>query len=201
MTTAVLNRQVLVLNRNWIAIQLCTVRRALGLLCQDLAQVVTGDYETYDFESWVELSQYAQTDIIRTPSKRVAVPEVIKLKRYKGFPPRHVRLSRRNIFLRDNMRCQYCGQTPHSDDLTIDHVVPRSRGGKTIWTNVVLACARCNAQKGNRLPHEADLALLRRPAEPHWLTCSRHWPPGQDVNASAWQKFVDAAYWNVTLRE
>jgi len=201
MSEAVLKRNVLVLNRHWVAIHLCTVRRALGLLYQDLAEVVTGEYETYDFESWVEVSQYAQTDMVRTVSMRIAVPEVIKLIRYRGFPPRHVRLSRRNIYLRDNMQCQYCGRTPPNDELTIDHIVPRSRGGKTVWTNVVLACARCNTLKGDRVPRDAGLRLTREPKKPHWLACARRWPPTGPVDTPLWQKFIDAAYWNVALRE
>ena len=202
MSVALLNRQVLVLNRNWVAVQLCTVRRALGLLCQELALVVTDDFETYDFDSWVDLSQYARAaEFIHTPSTRVAVPDVIKLLHYKGFPPRHVRLSRRNLFLRDNMTCQYCGRTPPNDELTIDHIIPRSRGGKTTWDNVVLACARCNTLKGSRMPHESGLELKRPPAQPHWLACSRHWPPNAGARASSWQKFIDAAYWNVQLKE
>lgn len=201
MSATILNRQVLVLNRNWVAIQLCTVRRALGLLCGELAEVVADDYETHNFESWLELSQYAQTDLIHTPSTQVAAPAVIKLIRYKGFPPRKARLSRRNIFLRDDMQCQYCGRAPRGDELTIDHVVPRSLGGRTTWDNVVLACARCNTRKGSKSPEQAGLVLARLPKEPNWLSCSRHWPPTNGAHTSAWQKFVDAAYWNVSLKE
>jgi len=201
MSQALLSRRVLVLNRNWIAIHLCTVRRALGLLCQNLAEVVTEDYDTYSFESWLELSQYAQTDIIRTPTSRVVVPQVIKLIRYKGFPPRRVKFSRRNIYLRDNMACQYCGRRPVIEELTIDHIVPKSRGGRTVWGNVALSCSRCNSLKGNRSPREAGMVLLREPVEPHWITCTGGRLPATDERASLWQKFIDAAYWNVSLKE
>lgn len=201
MSRGLLLRHVLVLNRNWTAIQLCTVRRALGLLYSDLAQVVTEDYGTHTFDSWLELSQYAQTDIIRTPTRKVAAPQVIKLNRYQGFPPRKVRLSRRNIYLRDQMRCQYCGRKPPHDELTIDHVAPRSRGGKTTWANVALACVRCNTRKGDRLPEEAGMRLARAPSRPHWLACAGTWPPTVDHRTPLWQKFIDAAYWNVPLKE
>ncbi|MCX7047972.1 MAG: HNH endonuclease [Candidatus Sumerlaeota bacterium] len=202
-TTAhpLLSRRVLVLNRNWIAVHLCTVRRALGLLCENLAEVVTEDYETHDFESWLEVSQYAQTNIIHTPTRRVAIPEVIKLLRYKGFPPRVVKFSRRNIYLRDRMQCQYCGTYPVIEELTIDHVIPRSQGGKTMWTNVVLACSSCNTRKGSRSPRESGMALLTEPIEPHWLMCAGGKLPSTDEQAPLWQKFIDTAYWNVALRE
>jgi len=192
---------VLVLNRNWIAVHLCTVRRALGLLCQNLAEVVTEDYGTYNFETWLELSQYAKTDIIRTPTRQVAIPQVIKLLHYKGFPPRGVKLSRRNIYLRDRMTCQYCGRRPPMEELTIDHIVPRSRGGKTTWTNVVLACSRCNTIKGSRPLRQSGLTLMKEPLEPHWLTVAGSKWPETDASAPLWQKFVDAAYWNVPLKE
>lgn len=201
MSQALLARRVLVLNRNWVAVHLCTVRRAIGLLCRNMAQVVTEEYDLHDFESWLELSQYAKTDIIRTPTRQVAVPQVIKLNGYSGFPPRQVKLTRRNIYLRDDMRCQYCGKRPPMQELTIDHIVPRSRGGTTTWTNVTLACARCNRLKANKLPDECGLKPLKRPVAPKWISCARNWLPGADKAAPLWQKFIDNAYWNVSLKE
>lgn len=191
---------VLVLNRNWTAIHVCGVQRAISLLVQDLAQVVSDDFQTHDFTSWRDLSQHVEEEgnrFIHSPSFRLMVPEVILLTRYHRIPPRAVKFNRRNIYIRDNFTCQYCGCKPGREDLTIDHVHPRSRGGRSEWENVVLACQRCNAKKGSRLLEEAPMNLLRPPRKPHWLTVVRHTLKSQ--NRPAWQRFVDMAYWNVDL--
>lgn len=199
-TATLLNRNVLVLNRNWTAVNVCDVRRALVLLYQDMARVVTDSYETLDFESWKDLSRLAKDDeLIRTPAFPLMIPQVIKLVFYGRFPPLHVKFSRRNIYHRDRHTCQYCGARPPRDEMTIDHIVPRSRGGKTVWENVVLACSRCNARKGNRLLEDCGLRLIRRPRKPHWLI-SAHLGFNAK-NRALWQRFVDEAYWNVTLEE
>jgi 5-methylcytosine-specific restriction endonuclease McrA len=134
---------------------------------------------------------------ISTPSFQIAVPEVIMLTEFSRFPPRQVKFSRRNIYVRDNHTCQYCGVMPPRDELTIDHVIPRSRGGQSLWENVVLACMRCNMKKGSRLPNEAGLKLLTEPHKPHWLACSNF--NVRPIANSLWQKFIDNAYWNTPL--
>lgn len=195
-----LSQSVLVLNRHWTAVHVTTARRALVLLYGEHAKVVTEDYATHDFESWRELSQYVDTmRKITTPTFQVAIPEVILLTRFHKFPPRQVKFSRRNIYLRDNHTCQYCGVMPPKDEITIDHILPRSRGGKTTWENVVLACIRCNTRKGSKLPAEAGLRLLSDPKKPHWLACSQF--NARSFESSLWQKFIDNAYWNTPLQE
>lgn len=196
----VLNRSVLVLNRHWTAVHVTSARRALVLLYGEHARVVADDYSTHDFKSWRELSEVmSQVQKITTPSFEIAVPEVIMLTEFSRFPPRQLKFSRKNIYLRDSHTCQYCGKVPKKEELTIDHVLPRSRGGKTTWENVVLACIKCNMRKGNKLLHEAGLKLLNQPVKPHWLACShfQHKPP----TSSLWQKFLDSAYWNAQLDE
>ncbi|MCD6385517.1 HNH endonuclease [Candidatus Sumerlaeota bacterium] len=196
---ALLTDSVLVLNRNWLAVRICTVRRALVLLYREMAQVVTPEYETYDFQTWCELSRYADSRVLHTPRFQIKVPDVIKLIGYTRTPPLDVKFNRRNIFLRDNFTCQYCGRKAQRDELTIDHVIPRSRGGKSTWENVVIACIECNAKKGDSLPQEKGLQLRRKPKKPHWLiTCRRFFTPEKK---SVWQKFIDHAYWNVILDE
>lgn len=197
-----LNQQVLVLNKYWVAVHVCTVRRALTLLFQELARVVTDDLQTYDFQSWRELSAFAESrgPLIHTPSFVMIPPRVIVLSRYHKCPPRHVKFNRRNIFLRDHHSCQYCGVHPPDDELTIDHVIPRSRGGRTTWENVVLACTRCNMRKGDRLPSECGMHPLRPPHRPAWFTTLQH-VQLDDENRSLWQKFVDTAYWETNLKE
>lgn len=198
-----LNQGVLVLNRNWTAIHVCSLKRALILLFQDLAKVVADDYQTYDFNSWRELSQHMAIDgnlFVRTPTFRLLVPEVILLVGYHRMPPRVVKFNRRNIYLRDRYTCQYCGRRPPREDLTIDHIIPRSRGGRSTWDNVVLACLGCNVDKGNQTPDEAGMQLRRPPRRPHWMATLRHTLKG-GPERPLWQKFVDAAYWNVVLDE
>ncbi len=197
-----LNQGVLVLNRHWTAVHICSVRRALILLFQDLAKVVTDDFQTYDFHSWRELSSHVAehgNQFIRTPAFKLLVPEVILLHGFQRVPPRTIKFNRRNIYLRDNYTCQYCGRHPRREDLTIDHIIPRSRGGRSTWENVALACLPCNVRKGCRTPEEAGMKLLTAPRRPHWLATLRHALQGPP--RPIWQKFVDAAYWEVALEE
>ncbi len=106
---------------------------------------------------------------VHSPSTTINVPAVVKLRRYVRHIPRRVKFSRQNLFQRDNYTCQYCHKHHPANQLTYDHVVPRSRGGKTSWTNVVTACTRCNLKKGNKLLHQVNYKLLHEPREPSWL--------------------------------
>ena len=120
----------------------------------------------------------------------VRVPEVIALRHYDGYPVRGVAFTRRNVYRRDSFTCQWCGRRPGVDELTIDHVLPRSRGGTSTWENCVTACRACNSRKANRLAHELDLALEKAPVAPRW-------PGGLDpasVRARpAWHRFLPAS--------
>lgn len=193
-----LDRQVLVLNKAWIAINVTPARRALSLLFQGHANVVhPQDYALYDFPAWCDLSMSLGNGhpIVRTPSLRIRLPEVIILRIFNGFIRQEVRFSRRNILVRDKHRCQYCGQHPAKKDISIDHVVPRSRGGGDTWHNLVLACMRCNVKKGSRTPEEANMRLLRNPVAPRWLPRFGTPVPMEEVHT--WRKFVDTSYWGV----
>jgi len=197
-----LTNGVLVLNRNWMAIHVCSVQRAISLLVQDLAQVVADDYQTHTFDSWREVSQHVEQNgqrFIHSTSFRMAVPEVIILTRFHRIPPRTVKFNRRNIYIRDNHTCQYCGARPGRELLTIDHVLPRSRGGKSEWENVVLACQSCNARKGSRLLENSGMRLAKPPRKPHWIGIVSHMLKCQD--RPSWQRYVDMAYWNADLQE
>ncbi len=192
---------VLVLNRSWVAVNVASVRRAMTLLYQGVARAVhPHDYSLYDFDDWCELSQaWNEGRYIQTPSMQIRVPEVILLSGFNGFFRNEVRFSRRNIFERDKNTCQYCGKIFCKSDLTLDHVVPRSKGGKDTWENLVLACVRCNVRKANRTPDEASMPLVRKPVKPSWLPRFGARVPTSEL--SSWQRFVDAAYWDVELRE
>lgn len=133
---------------------------------------------------------------IRSPSFRMRLPSVISLKRYVQ-PMRRPAFTRFNVFLRDRFACLYCGDSPVTSELTFDHVVPRSRGGRTVWTNVVTACARCNLTKGDRLADECDMAPVPWPSEPtnHQLQRNgRSFPP--NYLHESWHDYL---YWDSEL--
>ena len=198
-----LDAQVLVLNRSWIAVNVTSLRRALLLLFNEQARVVHPDDCTlYDFDDWCALSRAqgsfaTEGRYINTPSMRLRLPEVIVLTAFNRFVKREVRLSRKNIFERDQHTCQYCARKFSKSELTIDHVLPRSRGGRDTWDNLVLACVKCNIKKGSRTPDEARMPLLREPAKPRWLP--KFGTPLPRESIVTWQRFVDLAYWNTEI--
>jgi len=163
-----LNSSVLVLNRSYLPIHVTSVRRAFAMVYQDLACVVNDRYETFDFEGWRRIRASRGSDVIGTPSGAIRIPRVIVLRAYDRVPKRHARYSRANIFTRDKFTCQYCGDRPPRSELNLDHVIPRSLGGRTSWENVVCSCVDCNRHKGGRTPQQARLRLHRAPTRPRW---------------------------------
>ncbi len=193
-----LTAPALVLNRSWVAIQTTTVRKALGMLYTGIAEAIRPDtYETHDFQSWSDLSVDGGEPHIATVRSKIRVPEVIRLNHFSGFPRNRVPFTRKNLYRRDASTCQYCGAQPGSGELSIDHVLPVSRGGRSNWTNCVLACLRCNKRKSNRTPAEAGLHLLHQPQRPAWSPLLS--APSLQKPRS-WEKFVSDCYWNVELR-
>jgi 5-methylcytosine-specific restriction endonuclease McrA len=143
--TKALQRPTLILNRNWQPVNVATVARALVLLWNESARVVDpADYQLYTWQDWAKLCPRDGEDHIRAVRFRLRVPEVVALTEYDRLPVAHVTFSRRNVFKRDHYTCQYCGAQPDSEELTIDHVLPRSQGGVSSWENCVLACTACN---------------------------------------------------------
>ena len=168
-----LNRSVLVLNRFWQPVQTCTARRALKLLCLGHAQVVQTDgeekFRTHDLESWEEHSASRSfEEVIHSVRMALRVPRIIVLALYDKLPRMEVRLTRKNVFLRDKFTCQYCVRRLPETELNLDHVIPRDKGGQTIWKNIVTSCIRCNTRKANKLPVEAQMFPLSKPVEPRW---------------------------------
>jgi 5-methylcytosine-specific restriction endonuclease McrA len=199
-----LDRPVLVLNRLWQAVNTCSVRRALTLLFQGHAQVVCSDADnnffTHDFGSWRELSlAEPESEMVRTTSVHIRIPQVIVLLLFDRLPKKEVKFTRHNVFERDKNTCQYCGQIFDRKDLNLDHVFPRDRGGQTTWENIVCSCIPCNSRKGNRLPHEAGMHLLRKPKRPKWRPFVNLVFPSP--HHESWKHFIDFAYWNVELGE
>ena len=145
-----MNDRVLVLNQDFSPMAVCTVQRAFVLVYMNKA----------------ELIKNVGNKSIRTVTSSFPMPAVVKLNRYIHIPYRSVVLSRNNIFKRDNFKCQYCGS---KDNLTIDHVVPRSKGGGTNWKNLITACKNCNAKKGDSTPESAGMSLENKPYKPSYI--------------------------------
>ena len=197
MTQKVLQRPTLVLNRNWQPIQVATVARAIIMLYGFTVRVVDPhEYQTYTCEDWSRLRPSREERCIRAVSCSLRIPEVVVLANYDGVPGATVPFSRRNIYKRDRYTCQYCGQQPAMEDLTIDHVLPRAQGGVSTWDNCVLACFECNRQKADRTPEQAHMRLKSIPQRPVWRPLySWHSKP-----IKSWTRFLGEAYWNVTLQ-
>ena len=197
MDGSVLHEQALVLNRSWAAIATTSVREALSMLFTGSAKAIQPDtYQAHAFDSWANLAVEPDEPSVRTVTLHIRVPEVIVLTGYNGMPNTRPAFSRRNLYRRDENTCQYCGRQPGTAELTIDHVIPRSRGGLSTWTNCVLACVSCNGRKGSRLTHEAQMHLLRTPREPSWTPIME--VPVARVRQS-WKRFVSDRYWDSTL--
>ncbi len=196
MASSVLQQPTLVLNRNWQPVSVATVARALVLLWNASAHVVDpDDYQLYNWNNWTRLRPKAGGRFVQAVRYRLRVPEVIVLCRYDRLPSATVAFSRRNIYKRDRYTCQYCGCQPGSNELTIDHVVPRSRGGESNWDNCVLACITCNHRKADRSPEQAGLRLRHAPIRPSW----RPLYTDHGTRLASWSKFISEAYWDVEL--
>lgn len=207
-----LNSHVLVLNKMWMAVRVVDARRAFSLVCKGLAEVIRvddGSFTGYDFGDWTDLSEarhrlFPSTDgqepyeWVRTVRMQIAVPKVIRLLGYDKLPRNEVKLNRRNIFARDNNRCQYCGDKYPTSELSLDHIIPRSQGGGASWQNLVCCCVACNTRKGGRTPRQAAMPLIKKPVKPK-TNPVLHIRLGSGKYES-WKAFLDNAYWSVELK-
>ena len=161
-----MNADVLVLNQDYQPLSICSVQRSVKLVFLQKAELLHDD----------------PGRVIRTIDDEYSYPSVIRLRRYIRLPYAKIVLSRRNIMKRDRNVCQYCGT---KSDLTLDHVMPKSRGGRDSWENLVTACNTCNVKKGNRTPEEAGMPLKIKPYRPIHITFFQnllngvqdHWKP------------------------
>jgi 5-methylcytosine-specific restriction endonuclease McrA len=142
-----MEKRVLVLNLDHSPVAVVTVQKAIVLTFLDKAS---------------SLSFY-ETLVVRTVSREFRYPAVVRLNQYKNIPYKGVLLNRANLFRRDSNECQYCGS---KKQLTIDHIIPRSKGGKTNWTNLITACHRCNVVKGDKTPEQAGMQMKSEPFRP-----------------------------------
>jgi 5-methylcytosine-specific restriction endonuclease McrA len=170
--------RTLLLTQGYEPIQIISWQRAITLLALDKVEVV----EEYDAQ-------------IRAPSIIVRVPAVVRLRKTFRRHAKPVKFSRVNIYARDGHRCQYCAMKCTTDELTYDHVVPRSKGGRTSWENIVSACYACNRRKANRTPAEAGMKLLATPARPSWMPSVQIRVSARSV-PDAWRDYV---YWTAEI--
>ncbi|MEM7548550.1 MAG: HNH endonuclease [Bacteroidota bacterium] len=163
------NRRVLVLNFDYRPLTVTNVQKAFLMVFLEKAEMIT---KSNGFE-------------LRSVNNAYPLPSVIKLKRYVNAPFKQVMLTRQNVFKRDGFACSYCGSKKH---LTIDHVVPRSKKGKSTWNNLVTACQRCNSKKGNGTPEQAGLNLKEEPFKPSYALFIRKFSGYVDHE---WKPFLD----------
>jgi 5-methylcytosine-specific restriction endonuclease McrA len=169
---------VLVLNSSYEALSTVTLQRAVRLL-------FTGKAETVE----------AQSRSLKSPSVEIPIPSIIRMLYYIRRPRQRVALSKKNVLLRDDHTCQYCGTVGDGRDLTIDHVIPRRAGGDSTWENLATACSTCNQRKGARTPEQARMTLRRRPKRPAfipWLVVRRRTAPDE------WAKYL---LWDISVEE
>lgn len=213
-------RDVLVLNRNWCAVGVVNMPRAINMLFSQYedgepkAKIITpppkGSYEVWDWKDWAAFEPEPGEDALSGVSRAYRIPEVVLLSRYESVPVRRIHFCRRELWRRDAFTCQYCGTRPAEDECTIDHVVPKSLGGETSWTNCVLACYECNSQKADRRPEDArkprektrarkwrgpsPMKLLRPPQKPDYSILK-----GRIKVLDSWKHWLDEMYWEITL--
>ncbi len=196
---SILQDHVLVLNRSFLAIQVSTVKDCICALYKEHAKVVDDNYKLYTWSEWVARCQELSKDPeqiakysgeVRSSSLFVYAPQVIFLPDNDISSPelRTIKFSRRNVFDRDKNQCQYCAKKFHRDLLSMDHVIPKSRGGPSSFTNIVTACKACNAFKDNRTPDEAGMKLLKKPTAPRWK--SHVGTPFSNIKKDYWGLFL-----------
>ena len=172
--------QVLLLNITYEPLRVINWKKAITLLCLGKVEVI----EEYGRE-------------IHAISFTVRLPSVVRLLHLVRRPNGPVKFSRQNIYARDRYKCQYCGDRFSTEELTYDHILPRSRGGKTAWENIVTCCIDCNRKKGGRTPGEACMKLIRKPSRPKWIPSIRITVGFKEV-PETWRDYL---YWNVELVE
>jgi hypothetical protein len=202
MSAILTSEKVLVLNKNWTPVGTVTLQDAITKLFSTYddgtpkARIIESDtFRTFTWADWSELRPLATDKKIAGANLFFKVPEIILLSRYERLPRPKAHFSRRTLYKRDKLTCQYCGAQPGSEELTIDHVTPRAQGGLTTWENCVLACVECNRRKADRTPKQANMLLRTVPKKPStkFLRFDTLKP------VKSWEAFLGAAYWSVEL--
>lgn len=185
---------VLVLNKNWQAINISTPADALSMM---YANTATGlyirgkdDMVPLTWKEWTSLSPSEEESFVKTIQGNVTIPKIIILCRYDKVPKKRPKITRKGIWLRDQGICQYTGKKISHNEGNIDHVIPKSKGGATDWTNCVLAHKKVNAKKADRTPEEAGLKLIRQPFVPKELPVSFYLT--NKYNIQEWELFLNS---------
>ena len=215
--------QVLILNRSWVPVQVTTLHDAIKKLFvsyadgpyvgKPKARIIdpANDFQTFTWDDWSRIKPEPGEDVIRGIGKSFRLFDVIMLTEYDQMPSKRLRFSRRTIWRRDNHHCMYCGckvSDKPGYEGTIDHILPKSRGGETTWTNCVLSCITCNSQKADRTPEEAikgkkdknwrgpsPMKLLSVPKKPKATLLKGD----RKVIRPSWNAFISTSYWEVEL--
>ena len=219
--TALAANRTLVLNNEWRPINVLPVCKAIMKVFSGRAVFLDPEsFRTYDFESWVmewddaiRTAKIAANQVIPLAGSKLFLPEIIVCTEYRGFGFKEnkngkPKFSRRNLFLRDRCICQLCGKKFPSNELTMGHVIPRSKGGEVSWTNIVLSCVKCNHKMADRTPEQAGMKLIRKPVVP--TMDDLRMTPGDRIRMKmnthppkTWEQFigkmVSNMYWNVEL--
>ena len=163
-----LNKGVLVLNKMWLPIRVIPAIRAITLVFAGKASAIdVRDWSAYSWEHWVKRDVSENPyGVITTSQSDIEIPDIIVLSKYDKVFRKEVRLTKRNIKIRDENKCQYTGKTMKESEMDVDHITPRSQGGKNEWSNMVLCSKEINRTKANRTPEQAGLKLIRKPVKP-----------------------------------
>jgi hypothetical protein len=210
-----LSEPVLWLNKSWLAHDTKTAEESFSTVCSERGLFLDAAYTPHNIGSWISLPVEDGAKFIQLTHKRIRVPEIMLLAEYNRIPKRSVVFCRRNLWRRDKGRCQYCGSQPGTDDITMDHIHPKSKGGLSTFENCVLCCTACNLKKGNKSLQEVGMRLQKlkrhsngewspvfydRPKRPQWnplyalrrRTYPKSW-------AAFLKNFDEALYWEVEL--
>jgi 5-methylcytosine-specific restriction endonuclease McrA len=183
-------KTILVLDKNYLPQTVISPRRAIGLLMNNEAKVMEKTFQTYSIDEWFKFSE--KSDIkpykirLRSKHKKLIIPFVIYLQKSIARLGRPLRFSRKNIYARDDFTCQFCGKHLTSENITLDHILPKSRGGKSTWRNVVTSCIKCNQTKAACTLKELGWKLIKEPTKPSYFT----YTAGDQDRYEYWKLFL-----------
>jgi len=199
--TTILDNPTLVLNKGWSPINVIPVHRAICLTFSEKAQIIDPllGFQQFTWNDWANMVPNKDEKSIKAGKDiRFRIPEVILLNKYDKLHNRKVNFCRRELYRRDEFQCQYCGARPGAKELSVDHIHPRSLGGKTTWENCVVSCMKCNAKKANMTLQECKMTLMNVPVRP-----KHNLYHGQRKNMpkswKSWESLISEAYWEIEL--
>lgn len=212
---SIMSLQVLSLNKVYQPMGLISVKEAVEAIFAERAEIIeeelNGTFSNHNVNSWLELSAMKKlfkeegeegiNDLwINWTDPAFVVPRVVRYLNYDKSYVRRVKFSRRNIITRDNYHCIYCNKKFAIEDLQLEHIIPRSRGGKTTWENTATSCYKCNQKKSNKTPKEAGMKLHWKPIKPKFLPKNNKIIV-HDPRYKFWEQFISDLYWSTELKE